>query len=482
MKAIPVHELREKILSGETTCEEQCHALLEEINRANKKFHHFCMVSEKIALAQARELDKKVKKGFRGKLLGAGLSVKDSICVEGVETRAGSKVLSGYIPPSSATVVQRALGEGAFVLGKTSQDEFGFGSYSVNVGVGFEVPRNPFDEGRACGGSSGGSAGFTSLTKFTQVSFGESTGGSIACPASFCGSVGLTPTYGRLSRHGLIDYGNSLDKIGPMAKTVSEAALLLGVSAGADQKDSTCVDKKTDSFESFAGKSMKGKTIGIVKDFTGDDLDKGVASVFFDTISFLEKEGVKTKEVSLSMNKKFAIPAYYLLSTPEASTNLARYCGMRYGLSNDFSGKSFDGYFSEIRSKGFGMEAKRRLMLGTFARMSGFRDAYYLRALKVRRKLLGEFKGLFNKVDFVVHPTMPFVAPTFSEIEKLTPLEHYFADIFLTPSNLGGFPHISVNAGFHKGMPVGFMFTADHFEEPMLVSAGSMVEGLAKNA
>ncbi|MDO8634227.1 MAG: amidase family protein [archaeon] len=482
MKALSVQALREKILSGETTCEEQCHSLLEEISKTNKKFHHFCMVSEKVALEQARELDKKVKKGFHGKLLGAGLSVKDSICVEGVETRAGSKVLSGYVPPSSATVVERALAEGAFVLGKTSQDEFGFGSYSVNVGVGFEVPRNPFDEGRACGGSSGGSAGFTSLTKLTQVSFGESTGGSIACPASFCGSVGFTPTYGLLSRHGLIDYGNSLDKIGPMAKTVSEAARLLEVSSGPDNKDSTCVDKKTGGFESFVGKSLKGKTIGIVKDFVGNDLDFGVAKVFFDMVSFLEKEGVKTKEVSLSMNKKFAIPAYYLISTPEASTNLARYCGMRYGLSGDFAGKSFDEYFSEIRSNGFGLEVKRRLMLGTFARMSGFRDAYYLRALKVRRKLMLEFLELFKQVDLVVHPAMPFVAPTFSEIEKLTPVQHYFADIFLTPSNLGGFPHISVNAGFHKGMPVGFMFTANHFQESGLISAGSLVEEGAKNA
>lgn len=481
MKTLLVQQLRESILSGGTTVEEQCHLLLEELSKTNKKFNHFCAVSDKLALKQAKELDKKVKQGFAGKLLGAGLSVKDSICVAGVETRAGSKVLSGYIPPNNATVVERALSEGAFVLGKTSQDEFGFGSYSVNVGVGFEVPKNPFDENRACGGSSGGSAGYTGLTNYTHLSFGESTGGSIACPASFCGVVGLTPTYGRLSRYGLIDYGNSLDKIGPMAKTVREAGLLLGVCAGPDRKDSTCIERESEDFELFMEKSLKGKTIGIVKDFVKGDLDKGVEKVFFDTISALEKEGLNTVEVSLSLNKKFAIPAYYLLSTPEASTNLARYCGMRYGLSGDFSNKSFDEYFSEMRSSGFGLEVKRRLMLGTFARMSGFRDAYYLRALKVRRKLLNEFNGLFKKVDFVVHPTMPFIAPTFSEIKKLTPIQHYYADIFLTPSNLGGFPHLSVNSGFYKGMPVGFMFTANHFEEAKLIRAGSMLEKVAKN-
>ncbi|MEK6942017.1 MAG: amidase family protein [archaeon] len=478
MKTISINDFVARVKSGEINVVENTEKILEEIEKSNRQFHHFCLVSKDAALRQAKELGKKIRAGFQGKLLGVPLSVKDSICVKGVESRAGSKVLSGFIPQRNATVVKRALDEGAVVVGKTSQDEFGFGSYSVNVGVGFEVPKNPFDATRSCGGSSGGSAGFSFLTKFAHASFGESTGGSIVCPASFCGVAGFTPTYGLLSRSGLIDYGNSLDKIGPIAKTVEDAAIVLDSVAGADPLDSTTVHSKKENFSLLAGKEPKGKTIGVVKEFceTGR-LEAGVEKVFFGKISALEKEGFKVKEVSLALNEKFAIPAYYLVSTPEASTNLARYCGMRYGLQKELSG-NFNEYFSGVRSEGFGLEVKRRLMLGTFARMSGFRDAYYLRALKVRSKLLSEFSLAFKKVDLIVHPTMPFVAPAFEEIKKFSPLQHYYADLFVCPANLAGFPHVSVNAGFSKNLPVGFMFTAPHFGEKELISAGSFLEAI----
>ncbi len=478
MKTLTIKEFVSRVESGEISVEEHTQKILQEIEQSNKKFAHFCLVSKDAALKQAKGLEKKIKAGFKGKLLGVPLSAKDSICVKGIESRAGSKILSGFIPQRNATVVERAIAEGAIVVGKNSQDEFGFGSYNVNVGVGFEVPKNPFDEKRACGGSSGGSAGFASLTKFSHASFGESTGGSIVCPASFCGVVGFTPTYGQFSRYGLIDYGNSLDKIGPITKTVEDSAIVLESASGVDPNDSTSVHSKKENFSSFVGEKPNGKTLGVVKEFCEKGrLESGVEKIFFDKLSALEKEGFKIKEVSLALNEKFAIPTYYLMSTPEASTNLARFCGMRYGLQKDFSG-NFNEYFSQIRSEGFGLEVKRRLMLGTFARMSGFRDAYYLRALKVRSKLLKEFKAAFKKVDFLVHPTMPFVAPTFSEIKNFSPLQHYYADLFICPANLGGFPHVSVNAGFSNGLPVGFMFTSDHFGESELIRAGSLLEEL----
>lgn len=476
MKAIPVSEFVQKTQSGEISVVEHTHKILDEVEKTNKKFHHFCRVSRGHAVLQAESLEKKIKKGFRGKLLGVPLSVKDSICVKGVESRAGSKILSGYVPLSNATCVERAVSEGAIVVGKTSQDEFGFGSYSVNVGIGFEVPKNPFDDTRSCGGSSGGSAGFSALTKFTHVSFGESTGGSIACPASFCGVAGLTPTYGRISRSGLIDYGNSLDKIGPVAKTAADASVLLGVASGFDSFDSTCSSMPVDDYSSFVGEKIKGKKIGVVKEFSGAGVDKEVEKVFFEKISFLEAQGAKIESVSLPLNAEFTIPAYYLISASEVSTNLARYCGMRYGLEGEMRG-NFDEYFSGVRSEGFGLEVKRRLMLGTFARMSGFRDAYYLRALKVRARLLQEFLAAFKKVDLICNPTMPFIAPSFSELQKLSPLQHYYSDLFVCPANVSGLPHISVNAGFSKGLPVGIMFTAPHFMEKELVCAGSFVEG-----
>lgn len=477
-KVLSVKEFVKRVKTGEISVLEHTHKILGEIEKTNPEFNHFCMVSKELALKQAKELEKKINGGkANGMLLGVALSVKDSICVKGVESRAGSKILSGFKPVFDATVVERAVKEGAIVVGKNSMDEFGFGSYNVNVGIGFGVPKNPFDKNRSCGGSSGGSAGYSALTNFTHVSLGESTGGSIACPASFCGAAGFTPTYGRLSRHGLIDYGNSLDKIGPMGKTVEDTAVLLEAVAGFDECDSTSSAKKTEKYSSFVQKGIKGKTIGIVKEFCGTEVDEGVKKIFFEKIEKLEGKGVKTKEVSLKMNSKYSIPAYYLLSTPEASTNLARFCGMRYGLQEE-PDKNFNEFFSGVRSSGFGLEVKRRLMIGTFARMSGYRDAYYIAALKVRAKLLMELKVLFKKIDFLCHPTMAFTAPSFDEIKKMSPLQHYYSDLLVNPANLAGLPHVSVNAGFLKGLPVGIMFTADHFKESELVAAGAFAEAL----
>lgn len=468
-------EFVKEVRKGNISVVEHTHKILDEIKKKNKQYWHFNLIAEEKALEQAREIDKKIKsKKAKGKLLGLPLSVKDCIVVKGIESTAASKILKGYLPLFDATVIERARAEGAIILGKTVQDEFGFGTFSVNVGNG-KIPKNPYDAERSCGGSSGGAAGFTALTEFLHVALAESTGGSIACPASFCGVAGLTPTYGRVSRHGLIDYANSLDKIGTIGKSVEDAALLLEVIAGKDENDTTLLPNKVEDYSKSVGKKAKGMKIALVKDFFGKGINEEVSEIVLDAAKKLEKQGAKIREVSLPLNAKYGVACYYLIAVSEASTNLARYCGMRYGLHEPLEGH-FDEYFTNVRSKGFGEEAKRRIILGTFARMSGFRDAYYLRAMKARTKLIQEYKKVFTKFDVAMHPTMPFIAPKFSEITRLKPAQQYAADLCTVPANLAGLPHLSVNAGFSEKMPVGIMFTADHLQEKKIITAGSALE------
>jgi aspartyl-tRNA(Asn)/glutamyl-tRNA(Gln) amidotransferase subunit A len=476
-KALGLKEFVGEAKKGNVSIVEHAEKILGEAEKSNPSRHYFNAISKSLALSQAREIDAEIKTGrHRGRLLGVPISVKDCICVRGVESRSGSKVLSGYVPLFDAAVVERARAEGAIIIGKTSQDEFGFGTFSNNVGIGFERPLNPLDPKRSCGGSSGGSAGFAAFTGLSHASISESTGGSIACPASFCGVVGLTPTHGLVSRHGLIDYANSLDKIGSIGKTVWDAALLLEVIAGHDARDSTSLNAKTEPFSRLeAAHNLK---IGVVKDFFSG-CGEAVQKECMNAVKRLEARGASVEECSLPLNAKYGIAAYYLASTTEASTNLAKYCGMRYGLQEKLEG-NFNEYFSRVRSKGFGEEAKRRILLGTFARMAGFRDAYYLKAMKVRTLLIKEFRAAFSKFDVLVNPTMPTVAPKFDEISKLSPLEEYAMDLCTGPANLAGLPHASVPAGEHKNMPVGLMITANHLQEKKMVEAALAFEGASK--
>jgi len=462
--------------------------IIEEVKKIDKEYHYFNVISEELALGQAKELGIEPK----GRLNGMVVSVKDCICVEGIESRAGSKILNGYKPVFDATVIEKIKKEGAIIIGKTSQDEFGFGGFSVNMGLGFKIPLNPFDKERACGGSSGGSAGISQKASFPHVSLAESTGGSIVNPASFCGVVGLCPTYGRVSRYGLIDYANSLDKIGPMGKSVKDVALMLEVIAGFDKNESTTINAPVDMSEiqrisehaqkplvfdkytDFVGKEIKGMKIGIIKEAFGEGTEKGVKEKVKDGISILEKNGAKTEEISLQLTNKYGIACYYLIAMSEASTNLAKYCGMRYGAHEKLEG-SFNEYFSKVRSENFGEEAKRRIILGTFARMAGYRDAYYIKAMKVRTKIIEEYKKAFKKFDALVSPTMPIVAPKFSEIEKLTPLQNYMMDILTVGPNLAGLPHITVPVKKDK-MPIGLMLMGDHLEEKKIIQLGSVLE------
>ncbi|VVC00078.1 Amidase [uncultured archaeon] len=469
------------VQSGSISVLEHTSKICDEIEKKNRKFWHFNFFDSENALGQAQVLEKEIKRGRNGKLLGIPLSAKDCLCVKGMESRAGSKILSGYVPPFDAAAVEKCRKEGAIILGKTSQDEFGFGTFSVNhtaetimggKNLGVKIPLNPLDSERSCGGSSGGAAGFAALTENTHVALAESTGGSIACPASFCGAASITPTYGLVSRYGLMDYANSLDKIGAIGKSIPDVRLLLDVIAGRDARDSTSLESS-----GIALQDLKKIKIGVPKELMAEIENEKVKDAVLKKISSAEELGIETVEVSMPLNAKYGIEVYYLIAMAEASTNLAKYCGMRYGYSKKLEG-NFNEYFSAVRSEAFGEEAKRRILLGTFARMSGFRAAYYLRAMKVRTKLISEFKSVFSKADLLAYPAMPMVAPKFREIEKLSPLEHYAADLCTVPPNVCGMPHATVNAGEVGGMPVGLMVVGNHLEDSKVLSLAAELEGL----
>lgn len=457
-----------KVKSGEIDVVEYVRNALEECREINDEYHYFNGISEKLALKQARI----IKKSPQGKLAGLPVSIKDCICVKGVETRSGSAILNGYKPVFDATVVRKIIREGGIIIGKTSQDEFGFGGFAVNMGKGFPKPLNPFDKERCCGGSSGGSGGITQKASFQHIALGESTGGSIVNPASFCGVYGLCPTYGRVSRYGLLDFGNSLDKIGPMARGINDIALMMGVIAGHDDKESTSLNVPVDDYSSFIGKDVKGMKVGVIDFGVGENVDEPVRNKTLEVIEKLNALGVETEKVSLPFSKKYGIPVYFLLATSEASTNLAKYCGMRYGAARDLKG-SFNEYFTDVRSEFMGDEAKRRVILGTFARMAGQRDAYYIKAAQIRTKIIEEYKKLFKTYDALISPTINILPPKFDEIDKLSLLQIYTIDTLTVGPNLAGLPHLNIPAGIVNGLPSGVILTGDHLQEGKLIQLAS---------
>jgi aspartyl-tRNA(Asn)/glutamyl-tRNA(Gln) amidotransferase subunit A len=444
-----IKDYLEKAKTNEVSIVKTIEKILKE---AKNSPGHFTTIAKASALEHAEALEKKPQ----GDLCGLPISVKDCICVKNLDSSAGSEILTHYKPPFNATVIKKLESEGAIIIGKTSQDEFGFGSFSTNTK---KIPKNPHDPSRSCGGSSGGSAGFTSLTTQPHISIAESTGGSIANPASFCGVAGLTPTYGLVSRYGLIDYANSLDKIGTMAQTVHDTFLGLYNILGHDPKDSTSLPDRISP-------EKKVKKIAIVKESL--EVDKDIEDLIL-------KQVPNAETISLPKIKKFSLPTYYLISLAESSTNLAKYCGLRYGSTLPLEG-SYNEFFTSVRSKFFQKESQRRIILGTFARMSGFRDAFYLKALKTRTLIINEYKKAFKKYDVIISPTMPIIAPKFSEIEKLSPLQHYMMDILTIGPNLAGLPHLSLNAGTKDKMPVGIMLTSNHFHEEKLRTLGEEIE------
>ena len=472
-----IYNFIKKVKNNEIDIVEHTYKLIGECKEINKEFNYLNTISEELALSQAREIKKQLKNKDKNiknkKLLGIAISVKDAICVKDVETTAGSKILQGYKPLFDAFVIQKVKEEGGIIIGKTAQDEFGFGTFSINSAYG--IPKNPFDIERSCGGSSGGAAGL-SQKLINHIALGESTGGSITTPASFCGVYGLCPTYGRVSRHGLIDFSNSMDKIGPIGKNIEDVALLMNVISGYDKNDSTSLNAKSEDYEKYLKKSIKGMKIGIIKEAFGSGVEREVEKNVYNGIEELEEEGAKAEEISLELPIKYGIPTYYMIATSEASTNLAKFCGMRYGAAEKLEG-SFNEYFTKVRSNNFGDEAKRRIILGTFARMAGYRDAFYLKAAKVRTLMINQYKKAFRKFDALVSPTASILPPKFEDIEKLSPLQHYMIDVMTVSPNVAGLPHLNVPVGFEKNLPVGMMLIADHLQEGKLIQLGSAIEG-----
>lgn len=389
---------------------------------------------------------------------GVPVIIKDNICTKGIRTTAGSKIIENYVPPFDATVVKKLKEIGGEVIGKTNMDEFGFGTFNMNSYFG--PVKNPIDKERVSGGSSGGSACATKLLDIPHISIAESTGGSISCPAAFCEVIGFTPTYGRVSRYGLIDYANSLDKIGVMGRDLKTTVFSLNTIQGKDKKDQTCVGG--DDLIQYLNTEFSGK-VAVIKNMMIGEKVKDVEKT-------LDKCSIEYEEVHLPYVHE-SLAAYYIIATSEASTNLAKFCGMRYGIYKELSG-NYDEYFSEIRAQGFGKEAKRRIILGTFARMAGYRDHYYLKALKIRRLLINEFKKLFKQYSVLITPTMPCDPPKIEEAKNMKPLEIYQMDLLTIPPNLAGIPMMSYPIGRFSGMHI----LADHFKEGNIISFAKILE------
>ena len=469
---LTVESTRTAIAEKQFTAAALVDAFYEKIRRDDPETGAYLTLSEDRAHAQAARIDGLADKGDAlPPLAGVPIGVKDVISTTGVRTTAGSKILANYDPPYDATVVERLESAGAIILGKTNCDEFAMGSSNENSG--FHPVHNPRDRSRVPGGSSGGSAAV--IAAGTAVaSLGTDTGGSIRQPASFCGVVGLMPTYGRVSRYGLIAFASSLDKIGPFGKTVKDTALMLQVMAGRDLRDSTSAELPVPKYSDSVGQPVAGLKIGIPGEYFGEGLDAEVRSAVEAGIQKLAEAGCEIVPISLR-HTQYAIPTYYLVATAEASSNLARYDGVRYGVRAK-GVKTLAEMYRRTRDEGFGAEVKRRIMLGTYALSAGYYDAYYLKAQRVRTLIARDYDEAFAKVDAIVTPTTP--TPAFRLGEKADdPLAMYLADIFTVTASLAGIPGLSVPCGNNSnGLPIGLQVLGKHFDEATVLRVGHVVE------
>ncbi len=449
-----INELRERIHSRSS--EEIVADYLEKIE--SSRLNAFITIARENALSRAREID---SKGHDGALAGIPVAIKDNISTAGLLTTCASKILTGYIPPYDAHVIERLKDAGAIIIGKTNMDEFAMGTSTETSFYG--ATRNPWDLERVPGGSSGGSAAAVAGGE-VPLSLGSDTGGSVRCPSSFCGVVGLKPTYGVISRYGLISYANSLEQIGPFATTVRDVAMLFDVIAGYDARDSTSVDKEV-NYSSALKNDVRGLKIGVPEEYFGKGTDENVNKAVWNAIHKLEELGATRTEVKMP-HTKYALAAYYIIAMSEASSNLARFDGMRYGLRTEDS--DWHTTFSQVRAAGFGDEVKRRILLGTYALSAGYHDKYYLKALKVRTLIKQDFERAFSDVDVLITPTMPY--PAFKLGEKIgDPLSLYLADVDTVPINLAGVPSVSVPCGFCGKLPIGMQIIGKHFDEATIL-------------
>jgi len=465
-------ECADRIRKGELSSEEATSSVLGRIEHMEPSINAYITVIAEPALDRARALDARRAKGEDiGPLGGVPMAIKDSIVTKGIRTTAGSRILGNFIPPYDAYVIERLTGAGAVIIGKANTDEFTMGSTCETSHFG--PSRNPHDTGMVTGGSSGGSAAAVAADECIAA-LGSDTGGSIRQPASFCGVVGIKPTYGRVSRYGLIAYASSLDQIGPMTKTVEDSALVLGVIAGRDSRDSTSLDADVPDYPAAAAKPPKGLKIGIPREYFAEDIDPEVANIAMRAVDMLRHEGVETVDISLP-HTEYAVPTYYLLATAEASANLERYDGVRFGYRAENPQNLYDLY-AKSRTEGFGDEVKRRIMLGTYCLSAGYYEAYYRKAQKVRRLIKEDFDRAFEKVDTIFAPVSP--TPAFPAGSKINdPLQMYLADIYTISLNLAGLPGLAVPvAKTAAGLPVGVQFMGRILDESTLFSLGAALE------
>ncbi|MBN2097004.1 MAG: Asp-tRNA(Asn)/Glu-tRNA(Gln) amidotransferase subunit GatA [Candidatus Omnitrophica bacterium] len=458
---LTAHELRDLIDKKKAAPKEVIQDLFKRIEQTDKKVKALCLFDKKDVLAQCEQLEKAQAK--KGRLFGIPVVIKDNICVQGQDTTCSSRILKGFQPPYDATCIQRLKQEGAIILAKANMDEFAFGSSCETSCYG--PTHNPWDLKRIPGGSSGGSAAAVAADQ-TTLALGSDTGGSIRQPAGLCGVVGLKPTYGRVSRYGLIAFASSLDQIGPLTKDVQDAALLMNVISGADPNDSTCVDTPVPDYTQSLLNDVHGLKLGVPKEYFAAGLDTEVKNGVEQALKLFEKLGARVQEISLP-HTEYAVADYYIVATAEASSNLARFDGVQYGYRSCGFNDLLQMY-RKTRGSGFGEEAKRRIILGTYALSSGYYDAYYLRALKVRRLIKQDFDRAFQKCDAIITPTSPTVA--FKIGERIDdPLAMYLSDIYTISVNLAGLPAISIPCGFNReNLPIGLQIIAPPFAEEML--------------
>ena len=463
-------EVRNKILNKEISAYEVTKAVFERIEKTDELIGSFVSLRKEKALEEAKIIDEKIKNGEKvGSLAGVPVSIKDNMVSLNDPATSCSKILDGYIGIYDATVVTKLKEADAIIIGKTNMDEFAMGG-STKTSY-HKLTKNPWNTSKVPGGSSGGAASSIAAQQ-CFISLGSDTGGSIRQPASFCGVVGLKPTYGRVSRYGLMAFASSLDQIGPLAKNVEDIALAMNVIAGYDDYDGTVKNLEVPDYTEFLGKDIKGIKIGVPKEYFVDGMNENVKSIMMESLEKLKEAGAEIVEISLP-HTKYALPTYYILAPAEASSNLARFDGIRYGYRSK-NAKDFNDLYVKSRSEGFGSEVKRRIMMGTYVLSAGFYDAYFKKAQKARALIKKDFDEAFEKVDMIFTPVAP--TPAFSLDAVKTPLELYLEDIFTLSANLAGVPGLSIPAGITEGLPVGIQLLGKYFDEGNLLAVGSAFE------
>ena len=464
MHQLTLAEITRALAAKQFSAEELTRSLLTRIQQLDPQLNSFITVTEEQAIAQAKAADARRAKGENGALLGAPIGHKDLFCTQGIRTSCGSKILDNFQAPYDATVVERLSAAGAVSLGKLNMDEFAMGS--ANESSYYGAVKNPWDMSRVPGGSSGGSAAAVAA-RLLPAATGSDTGGSIRQPAALTNLTGLKPTYGRVSRWGMIAYASSLDQGGPIARTAEDCALMLGAMAGFDPKDSTSVDQPLDDYLGSLDKPLSGLRIGLPKEYFGNGLDPKIADAVMAAVEELKKLGATVKEISLP-NMQHAIPSYYVIAPAEASSNLSRFDGVRFGYRCENPADLTDLY-KRSRAEGFGDEVRRRIMVGTYALSAGYYDAYYLKAQKIRRLIKNDFVSAFDEVDVILGPTTPNLAWELGE-KNNDPVSAYLEDIYTITANLAGIPGLSMPAGFIDGLPVGVQLLAPYFQEGRLLN------------